>query len=210
MPNRTISEELFEQFCLANGVPCEPIATDAVRTPDFRIRLGDAQIICEVKQINPNAEDLAELEDVGGSEAVGRHVRNRMRDKLKDVSAQLQAASRDGCPTLLVVYDNTRFKIYTFHSDVAQAMFGHDSVSVSEDAAHSTVVSGPFFGGNRGLTPSHNTSVSALAILDGSLSSRLALRVYHNPYALVLLRAELFAGLPVTQPLLPGETTITL
>jgi len=135
-----------------------------------------------------------------------------MREKLKDVSAQLKAASRDGRPTLLVVYDNTPLKMYTFHSDVAQAMFGRDSVSVSVslDATHSEVVSQPFFGGNRGLTPSQNTSVSALAILDGGPNASLALRVYHNPYALVLLRAELFAGLPVTQPLLPGATAITL
>jgi hypothetical protein len=201
MSNRTISEELFEQFCSANNVPCDPIPTGGERTPDFRIWLGDAQIICEVKQINPNAEDLAELEDLGSSEAAGRYVRNRMRDKLKDVSAQLKAASREGYPTLLVVYDNTPFKMYSCHSDVVEAMFGCDSVNVSflEAAADSAVVSEPFFGGNRGLTPSQNTSVSALAILDGGPSASLALRVYHNPYAVVLLPADLFVSLPVTQ-----------
>jgi hypothetical protein len=198
MDTQTISENLFAQFCAANGVPCEHTPTGAKPTPDFRIRLRGAQVICEVKQINPNAEDVAEWEERSTQEACGRLVRNRMRDKLKGVSAQLGAASREGCPTLLVIYDNTPIKMYTSHSDVVQAMFGHDSVSVSV-SGDATVVSEPFFGGNRGLTPSQNTSVSALGILDRDPNGCLALRVYHNPYALVPLRAELFAGLPVTQ-----------
>jgi hypothetical protein len=130
MAARTISEELFVQFCAANRIPWELVPTGTERTPDFRIRLGDTQVTCEVKQIDPNAEDVAELEELGSGEAVGRLVPNRMRDKLKD-SAQLKAASHDGRPTLFVVYDKTPIKMYTFHSDVAQAMFGRDSVRVS-------------------------------------------------------------------------------
>jgi hypothetical protein len=213
MCNRTISEELFEQLCLASNVPCELVATGTGRrTPDFRIRLGSVQVICEVKQINPNDEDRADLADVCSDEAVGRLVRNRLREKLKDVSAQLKAACQDGCPTLLVFYDNTPFKIYTLHSDVVQAMFGQDSVKISFSGKpdHPAVVSQPFFGGNRGLTPRQNTSVSALAILDGSPISGLTLRVYHNPYALVVLRPEVLEVLPVTQCLVPGATRVAL
>jgi hypothetical protein len=87
MIDRAISEELFEQLCLASEVSCEPVAPRAWRTPDFRIWLGDVQVICEVKQINPNAEDRADLEYSDSGEAVGRLVRNRMRATLKDVSA---------------------------------------------------------------------------------------------------------------------------
>jgi hypothetical protein len=209
MATQTISEELFTQFCATNGVPCQRVPDGTEPTPDFRIWFGDAQVICEVKQIDPNVEDLAELEERGSCEAIGRFVPNRVRKTLKHVSAQLNAASLDGRPTVLVIYDNTPFKIYTFHSDVVQAMFGHDSVKVrfSGDAA---VVSEPFFGGNRGLTPIQNTSVSAVAILEEGSDASLTLRVYHNPYARVVLRAELFAGLPVIQPLPPGATAIAL
>jgi hypothetical protein len=212
MIDRAISEELFEQLCLASEVSCEPVAPRAWRTPDFRIWLGDVQVICEVKQINPNAEDRADLEYSDSGEAVGRLVRNRMRATLKDVSAQLKAASEEGCPTLLVLYDNTRLKIYTLHSEVVQAMFGEDSVkvSVSESPGHPTMVSEPFFGGNRSFTQSQNTSVSALAILDGDPGSRLALRIYHNPFARVVLRPEVLVLLPVTQCLLPGATRVML
>lgn len=212
MPNRTISEELFEQLCSSSKVPCQPVVTGVERTPDFRIWLGGIQVICEVKQINPNAEDRAELEDANCGEAVGRLVPNRMRKTLKDVSAQLKVASRGGFPTLLVVYDNTPFKMYTFHSDVVQAIFGHDCVSVSffDNSADPPMVSEPFFGGDRAFTPNHNTSVSALAILDGGPTSRLSLRVYHNPYALVLLQTEILDVLPVTRCLLPDATRIAL
>jgi hypothetical protein len=210
--SRTISETLFERLCLANSVPCEPIACGRVRTPDFAIRLNAVRVVCEIKQIDPNAEDLAEAKMVSAGEAVGRFFANRLRLKLKDVSPQLKAASLAGYPTLLVVYDNTPFKAYTDHFDVVQAMFGVHSVTVSfpEDAGSPPLASKPFFGGNRGLTPRHNTSVSALAILDGGPIAQPTLRVYHNPYASVILRPEILAVLPVTHRLLPGATTVAL
>ena len=138
------------------------------RTPDFAICLDDIRVVCEVKQIDPNAEDLAEAKSTAG-EDIGRMVTNRLRQKLKDVSAQLNEAFLSGYPTLLVIYDNTPFKAYTDHFDVVQALFGGHSEAIGfpEDAESPPVVSDPFFGGNRRLTPHPNTSVSALAILDG-------------------------------------------
>ena len=126
--SRTISETIFERFCSACSVSCEAIAAGRDRTPDFAICLDGVRVVCEVKQIDPNAEDLAEVEIVNGGEEIGRLVTNRLREKLKDVSAQLKAASLAGHPTLLVVYDNTPLKAYTDHFDVIQAMFGGHSV----------------------------------------------------------------------------------
>jgi hypothetical protein len=135
-------------------------------------------------------------------------VPNRLRAKLKNVSGQLKAAALSGCPTLLVVYDHTPFKLYSAHFDVVQPMFGAHSVAVSvpKEIGADPIVSEPFFGGNRGLTARQNTSVSALAILDGRASSERTLRVYHNPYASVVLRPELLEVLPVVQCLLPRAT----
>jgi hypothetical protein len=212
MSNRTISETLFERLCLASSVPCEPIVCGHVRTPDFAICLSGVRVVCEVKQVDPNAEDLAEAEIVKGGEEIGRLVANRLRQKLKDVSAQLKAASLAGNPTLLVIYDNTSFKAYTDHFDVVQALFGDHRVAVRfpEDPNSPPVVSDPFFGGNRRLTPHHNTSVSALAILDGGPIAQPTLRVYHNPYASVILPPEILGVFPVTQKLLPGATNVAL
>jgi hypothetical protein len=212
MASRSFSETLFKQLCSSHGVPCEEIPTGPARTPDFAIHLAGVRVVCEIKQIDPNNEDLLELETVSSGKTTGRFVPNRLRAKLKHVSGQLKAASVCGCATLLVVYDNTPFKMYSTHFDVVQAMFGAHSVTVSvpKEPDADPIVSEPFFGGNRGLTPRQNTSVSALAILDcGPLSER-TLRVYHNPYASVVLRAELLAVLPVVQYLLPGATTVNL
>ena len=133
IPNmRPFSETLFEQLCSSHGIPCERIATEAMRTPDFAISLRSIPVICEVKQIDPNVEDLQEMQNVSSAQATGRFVPNRLRAKLKNVSGQLKAATLAGSPTMLVVYDNTPFKMYTDHLDVAQAMFGAHSVAVSK------------------------------------------------------------------------------
>ena len=106
--------------------------------------------------------------------------------------------------------DNTPFKMYTDHFDVVQAMFGAHTVAVSEGRKADPIVSEPFFGENRALTPNQNTAVSALAILDDGPTSEQKLRVYHNPYAAVVLQPELLEVLPVVQRLLPGDTTVNL
>ena len=182
-----------------------------MRTPDFTICLHDVRVVCEVKQIDPNAEDLADLQ-VSSEEAPGRLVPNRLRGKLKDVSGQLKEACLLGHPTMLVVYDSTPLKMYLAHLDVVEAMFGAHSVTVTipKQGGAEPIVSEPFFGGNRGLTPRQNTSMSALAILDSGPLSEMKLRVYHNPYASVVLPPELLEVLPVEQHVIPGATTVRL
>jgi hypothetical protein len=212
MSAETASEKLFEEFCRLNGIPCFRVAPAAARTPDFVIELGGTQVACEVKQIDPNDEDLRELDELREGVAAGRHLPNRLRAKLKNVSAQLKSASRSGRPTLLVVYDNTPFKSYTDHADVVQAMFGRNSVSVlvPADPSLPPQVSAPFFGGDRGMGPQRNTAVSAIAILDGGPRPSLTLRVYHSPYATVRLDPDVFDSLPVTQRVLPDATEVSL
>jgi hypothetical protein len=202
MRSRPISETLFEQLCSRYGVPCTPIACSHGQTPDFEIHLSGTRVICEVKQIDPNREDIEESMPIDPDTSVGRLVPNRLRGKLKkDVSPQLKASASCGCPTLLIVYDNTQFKMYSNHDDVVQAMFGLHSITVKfpTESTGDPIISKRFFGGNRGLTPTHNTSLSALGILDGGPSSELSLRVYHNPYAAVILRSELLTALHAEQ-----------
>jgi hypothetical protein len=210
MSVKTASEQLFEEFCRLNEIPCCRIPPTAARTPDFVITLKGTQVTCEVKQINPNAEDRRELAELG--KATGRYLPNRLRARLKKVSAQLKSACASGRPTLLVVYDNTAFKSYIDHADVVQAMFGRHSVKVlvPPDPSLPPQVSDPFFGGDRGMGPEHNTTVSALAILDGGPRPPTTLRVYHNPYAAVRLDPRVFESLPATQKLLPDATNVSL
>jgi hypothetical protein len=205
MQDRPISEELFEHLCSLHRIPCIRIETGSRRTPDFELTLDGHRVICEVKQIDPNREDLDDAKIRGSGDVEGRIVPNRLRTKLKNVSGQLTNTARSGQPTILVVYDNTPLKMYCEHVDVLEAMFGHDSVAISWPTDSSEpLVSKPFFGANKGLTPNQNTSVSVLAILDGRPGSDLSLRVYHNPHARVVLQPDLLGALPVSEELLPS------
>src|SRR5687767_12360495 len=106
-------------FFAAHGVECKPLPTQPdVRTPDSVIELAEP-VVCEVKQIQPNKEDLAALS--GEPRFIGRMVPNRIRPILKDISAKLRRASEDGIPTLLAVYDATPFQLYSDDLDILQA-----------------------------------------------------------------------------------------
>jgi len=203
---KTISEQLFEEFCRVNGVPCVRVERDIHKTPDYVITLRDSPVTCEVKQIDLSSEDERLIAEVSQGRAIGVHLPNRFRETLKHVSAQLKGAARAGQPTLLVVYDNTPYKAYTDHADVVQAMFGRSSVSVTRELS----VSAPFFGGDRGLGPTWNTAVSAIAILDGGPLEVSSVRVYHNVYAAVRLDPSAFDSLAVRQMVLPDATHVKL
>lgn len=213
MTSHAPSEALFEQFCQRHHIPCSRVSTSADPTPDFMIGLAGTRVACEVKEIDANAEDLAELEQLRNRGSAGRFLPNRLRATLKHISRQLRDSARAGLPTMLVVYDNTPFKNYSDHSDVITAMFGPVtvSVSVSDGEIGTARVSKPYFGPNRGVGPRYNTSVSAIVILAGGpVPPPDELRVYHNPYAAVELRADVFKGLPATQALLPGAEEVAL
>ena len=64
MSLKPVSEQLFEQFCEANQIPCSRVDTGVRKTPDYVITLGGVRVTCEVKQIDPNAEDLRELAQI--------------------------------------------------------------------------------------------------------------------------------------------------
>ena len=61
MSRRTISEALVKQVFAEHNVQCNPVPTRPnERTPDFIIEVAQP-VVCEVKQIEPNEEDLAPL-----------------------------------------------------------------------------------------------------------------------------------------------------
>jgi hypothetical protein len=193
------------KFFAAHGVACHPVPTrPEERTPDFVIALAQP-VVCEVKQIDPNEQDLADLanpstlDELGTSNphAKGRWVRNRFRSVFNRISGQLQRASKAGTPTLLVVYDATPFRLYSDDMDIMQAMRGNWSIDVGLDANGKIQHSEPYFGKNGALT-NKNTSVSAVAILRGGPDvSTLTLTLFHNRDARVHLNPDLFDGLPV-------------
>jgi hypothetical protein len=203
----TSSESLFERYCQLNDIPWMRIGEARHRMPDYAIRLRTCEVVCEVKQLDMGKREKAAWTQALKEGAGTYAVQNRLRQTLKDVSAQLKSSSAQGTPTILAVVDNTPFHAELEHEMVVQALYGTIGrrVLISEDSE--PALGDPFLGGNRGFTPTQNTAVSALAVLE-ELGSGLRLRIYHNLHAAVPLDPQLFEGLPADQRILPGDTSI--
>jgi len=52
-----VSERLFEAFCRDAQIECVRIPQSTAKTPDYLITVDGNEIVCEVKQIEPNDAD---------------------------------------------------------------------------------------------------------------------------------------------------------
>jgi hypothetical protein len=107
-----------------------------------------------------------------------------VRKKISDGASQLKQRAKLGQPTILVLYNNDLPK--RVHADpygIKTAMYGIEQLIFNVDSrglAHFTDLR---FGPKRKLTPEHNTTLSAVCILDETSSSEIHLAVFHNVYA---------------------------
>ena len=208
----THSETLFEEYCRTNRITCTRVSVSSERSPDFLIQIGQTHVICEVKQIDMNKNDRKVLAAVKAGTPTSFYVTNRVRPKLKDVSAQLKKAALAGTPTMVVLYNNSPVYDYTEYSEILQAMFGRKSANItfSDSKNSGPVVSPPFFGGNRGLGPRRNTSVSVVAVLKQDPTGQLQLCMYHNPHGKVPLDPAVFSEVIAVQPVVPNTQDVEL
>ncbi len=206
---RTKSETLFEEFCLSSGIECSRIAESTTPRPDYLVRLQRVDLVCEIKQLEAGQRELEALRRAAAGEAAPYWDKNRLREKLKGVSRQLRQAAEDGVPTLLVVYDNSHFGMQLDDVDVKEALYGQIGLPVYTPTDGVPFAGGLFFGGNRALTPAHNTSVSAVGVLE-RVEGVPRLRIYHNLYAAVPLAPAEFGDAPVEHKVKPGDTSIEI
>jgi hypothetical protein len=188
----TESERLFTAFCEKAGIPCVRVATasDAQeRRPDYRLtgRLG-TEIVAEVKQFDPSAEERAQIERAksGESVAMGCVPGARLRQVVDRANAQLKALSRGTKPGILVVYNNVwGMSNYTDSYAVLTAMRGLDVVPVlvPEDPSIPPTFLDSRPGPKKKLRADANTHISAIAVLFDRLNDGLGLAVYHNRHA---------------------------
>jgi len=89
----TVSEQLFRRFCDVNNIECRVVPTAAARTPDFTIVVDGTEVLCEIKQIDPNPDDIAEIRKALAHQNTGRWVPNRLRQVFKNVSGQPRRAT---------------------------------------------------------------------------------------------------------------------
>ena len=186
----TRAEILFERFCGETRIRFTPIPPESEagrRTPDYEFHLQEPPILVEVKQIDPNPEDkvlLRQLHETGMYEfqdVPGK----RLRGKISEASSQLKARVRTDQPALLIVYNNVDvLRGFTAPLQMMSAMYGqHEVVPTRSHGPAARLLSfSPRLGGSRRLTPEHNTTISAVAVLfEGPEGPYLI--VYHNRFA---------------------------
>lgn len=200
---KTISEQLFEQFCANHSLELfrvePPGIQQGVRIPDYEIRLRDVTIITEIKEISPSKEDRKELErlaavvkrnsekpDGEDREPISwaRTIGERVSNSIKKAAPQLKARVKDQ-PALVIVYDNMGF--YggdTEGGDMLAAMGGAETwaIDIPRDPMLQPQVAGVSFGFENVTSPGSNTTISAVAALD-VVSDGMSLRCFHNRYA---------------------------
>jgi len=209
---KTISESLFEKLCDRSTIRWETIPTTDESTADYSIFPKGMKVVAEVKQIDPNKEDEKAEQKLNRGELVESVYERgkRVRAKIRDANPKLAPHSKKGVPTILVLYGNVRPHLHTDPHDIHAAMYGveqHVFVVPKDPSIR------PFFGGKKlgprqGMTKQHNTSISALGVISGSLELP-ELVIYHNVYARVFLPPDYFRPYGVKQfsfsEALPGK-----
>ena len=190
------SEDLFEQFCTSRNLPLFRCVNPSVPTTEKRSKSADyillAQgnpIVVEVKELNPNPQEKAfvqRLSDQGEQAGFTSEPGKRLRKTIDDAMPQLRETSLGLIPTLLVVFDNsglplTRLEPY----EILTGMYGLEQVvfQVPKDPHEKPGVINHKFGPNQKVSPAHNTTLSAVAVLYQLRDSNQALELYHNDYA---------------------------
>ena len=179
---RTEGEALFEAFCQTNALSFQPVPVSSGRTPDYVVTLSDDLAYFEIKQID---EDERFTLDGVSSRTVGAHI----RQKIEDARTQIQYASSQGKPGVLLVYNNLdHMQLFgTDKHDFIFAMYGEMTINLVAGKAVDS-----FHGRNSKLRPEHNSSFSAVGHLVRTMNGP-RVRLFENIYARYPLAYE---GLP--------------
>jgi hypothetical protein len=191
MNSITKSEKEFELFCNQAGIPCRPIPTEpdqGRQTPDYELEISGVQIFAEVKQFDLTPEEqkeIRQLEEQDPAFAWDREPGARARKKISEAVAQLKQRVEAGQPAMLVLYNNdpfTRRPIDPY--SIMTAMYGVEEISIEvpTNPSKGGRFMGMDFGGKRKLTPTDNTTLSAICVLTNE-SGEVHLNIYHNRYA---------------------------
>jgi hypothetical protein len=186
----TKSQHLFEAFCVEQGISCTPIAPASTRTPDYRIRVAGNPVVAEIKQLNPNASDRAAARAMahGRPGGFGGEAGSRIRHLIDKGKMQVANLARGRCPGLLVIFNNVEAcPSYTDPMFVMVAMYGHltlDYLLHSDPSIPPTTIR-VRHGLKNKVSPSSNTSLSAVCILQERSDGRALLTFYHNKFAAI-------------------------
>ena len=174
MTTKTKGEAIFEEFCNLNDIRYEKIPEGKRPTPDYRIFvLNHEPIVVEVKQIDGDDDFTIE----SGSSIPGDHVRAR----IDDAREQAKAASNQGAPVILLIYNNLD-PMQTFGTmphDFIAAMYGERTAAFNRD----NQTKGFYHGRNQSLRIDKNNSFSAVGGIYYRTKKGPTVSIYENVYA---------------------------
>src|ERR1700740_2286918 len=199
---KTAGETFFEQFCADHKVRWEPVPTKASsgeKTPDYPVYPNGTKVIAEVKDIQESPterQQREQLERVGWSTFGSGKVGGRARDTIGTAEKQLKRMAKGKCPAMIVIY-NPSFLLrhHTEPHAIKAAMYGFDTfilglapIYMRQKPRLLDRKSGP----GRTMGTQCNTTISAVSVLD-----HRELTIYHNVFAAIPLKIELFRGMSV-------------
>jgi hypothetical protein len=192
---RTEAESLFEQFCIERQIAYQRIPEGAGKTPDYEITLAGRRIAVEVKQLEPNVQDRAFFEELLTTGHAGGAVdTGRARSAIQDALKQLRPYAKGHMPAVVLLYDTMGSAIGYLDADcLADCLYGEEKVHYLVPSAPvvDAIYRGMSRGGNSVATSTHNTTLSALAVLRRlGRGGALDLAIYLNIHAAIPLTVE--------------------
>ena len=189
---KTKSEILFEGFLVTNNLAFEKIKEDTTARPDYRVSIGENEIIFEIKELTED-ENFGVVKDPSyphiksSSRTIGDHIRRR----IKDSKRQIQFGADKGIPSVLLIYNRIDPVFQAFGTepmDFIAAMYGTYTISINAD----TKIAADWFNGeNQMLRDNRNTSFSAVGHLSDS-DGITTVTLYENIFAKVKISAGNF------------------
>jgi hypothetical protein len=174
---KTRSELAFERFLAAHGIPYRPILIAPEKTPDYGVTVTGAEIIFEVKEI---VSDHAWDDDIVHGGTVGEQIRKRINSS----KGQIQAASREGKPTVLLIFNNyDPLQLSgTEDHDFEHAMYGAYTLRIDSESRR---IVDRYHGDGKSLQAAKNTSFSALGRLKEGRGTEVSVTLFENIHARV-------------------------
>ncbi len=201
MTSFTSSELLFEKFCQMNYIRCKRIPSGSQKSPDYDIYLQRRKIIIEVKQIEPNREEQKKIREFRERKTVSIRYQlgKRVRNKITDTAGKFKKWAKGRYPSILVLYNNVRMYKHTEPRDILAGMYGQLYFPVTGRSGKPLKIGNIQSGSKKKMTPSANTSISAIAVLKKGSNGDPLLSVYHNLHAKVGLSPSLLSQVPIRQ-----------
>ena len=192
---KTISEELFEEFCRINGIKFQRVPETVTKTHDYDIYPNGLKVVTEVKQIEPNPDELKSIEKCKEGEVAICETRpgQRVRKLISKACPQIKSNPNGGLPSIIIIYDNVIIGSHTDPYMIRVAMYGLETYvyGVPTDLRVAPFLKDAKFGPKRKMTEEHNTSISAVAVMMKPSDDRIELRVYHNIHTAIPLDPDI-------------------